>query len=256
MAEETKTMEEIIKQVVIFLKRQVYRTGYQIKKTKNFVFLDSILLKLLDKKGSINFIQIGANDGKNDDPLHHFIKWNKAKVSGYVLEPVKEYYAELQKNYSGFPTIKTLNLAIHNSETEMIINRVSPQSQAVLPPFVKGIASFKKEHHIHCKVATEHIVEEKVDCISLENLMLQYNITTVDLLQIDTEGYDAEIILNIDFKKWKPSIINFEYYVPNTMSKETFTTIIDLLHANGYEIWMEVNDITAYQRDLFIKMNF
>jgi FkbM family methyltransferase len=248
-------MAKFKKKLVNFLKKQVNKSGYQIKKSKNFLFLDSILFKLLDKNGKINFIQIGGNDGINDDPLHNFIVWNKAKVSGFILEPVQDYYRELEKNYGAFPNIKTLNVAIHNTETEMIINKVNPESQAALPKSTKGIASFKKEHHIHCKVPSEHIVEEKVNCISLENLVLQNNIKQVDLLQIDTEGYDAEIILNIDFKKFKPSIINFEYYVPNTMSKETFDAIIDILHVNGYEIWMEVNDITAYQRDLFIKMN-
>jgi len=249
-------MMKIKKQLINYLKKQVNKTGYQLKKRNNFLFLDSILYKLLAKNGKINFIQIGGNDGVNDDPLHHFIVWNKAKVSGYILEPVKEYYNELEKNYSSYPAIKTLNLAIHNSETEMIINRVNPDSAAILPKYTKGIASFKKEHHVNCKVPSEHMVEEKVKCISLKNLALENNIKHIDLLQIDTEGYDAEIILNIDFKTFKPSIINFEYYVPNTMSKDTFEAIMELLHANGYEIWMEVNDITAFQKDLFIKMNF
>lgn len=243
------------KKIINYLKKQVNKTGYQIKKVNNFIFLDSILNKLLSYKGKINFIQIGGNDGVNDDPLHHFIVWNKDNVSGFILEPVKDYYDDLEKNYKNFPLINTLNLAIHNTEKEMIINRVRAEYQTKLPKYTKGIASFKKEHHINCKVATEYIVEEKVKCISLENLAIEKDIVHVDLLQIDTEGYDAEIILNINFEKWKPSIINFEYYVPNTMSKETFNEIIELLHKNSYEIWMEVNDITAYQRDLFIKMN-
>jgi FkbM family methyltransferase len=241
------------KKLFNYLKKQVNKTGYQIKKRDNFIFLDSILYKLLAKKGNVNFIQIGGNDGVNDDPLHHFIVWNNNKVSGYILEPVKDYYLELKKNYLNFPKIETLNLAIHNTQTEMIINRVNPESSAILPKYTKGIASFKKEHHINCKVPTEHMIEEKVKCISLSNLLKEKEIASVDLLQIDTEGYDAEIILNIDFNQFKPSIINFEYYVPNTMSKETFEKILDVLHKHDYEIWKEVNDITAFQRNLFIK---
>ena len=75
------------------------------------------------------------------------------------------------------------------------------------------------------------------------------------MLQIDTEGYDAEIILNINFNEVKPSIINFEYYIPNTMSKETFNRVLEVLNDNDYEIWQEVNDITAYQRNLFVKID-
>lgn len=241
------------KQIVKYLKRQISKLGYEIKRTKNFIFLDSLLNKLLDKNGTINFVQIGGNDGVNDDPLNHFIVCNKSRVSGYILEPVKEYFADLEKTYTNFPLIKTLNLAIHNTEKNMVINRVNPMSASVLPKYTKGIASFKKEHHINCKVPDEHMIEETVTCISLDDLMIKNNITSVDLLQIDTEGYDAEIVLNIDFKKFKPSIINFEYYIPNTMSKEIYNSIIDILHLNNYEIWVEVNDITAYQRNLFVK---
>lgn len=243
------------KKFINFLKKQVNKTGYQIKKANNFLFLDSLLNKLVAKNGKVNFIQIGGNDGINDDPLHWFIVWNKAKISGVILEPVQDYFKELEQNYSNYPNIETLNLAIHNTETEMIINRVNPDHASVLPKSTKGIASFKKEHHINCKVPSKYIIEEKVKCVSLNSLLNEYKFDTIDLLQIDTEGYDAEIILNIDFSFFKPSIINFEYYVPNTMSKIVFDSIMELLHENGYEIWMEVNDITAYQRELFIKLN-
>ena len=236
------------------LKKFVYKKGYKVIKTNNFIFLDSILNKLLNEKGSISFIQIGGNDGVNDDPLHNFVTWNSLKVSGFILEPVAEYFNELKKNYSNYPTIKTLNLAIHNSEKEMIIHRVNPDSANKVPKYAKGIASFIKGHHVNCKIASEHIIEEKVKCVSLLELIENNKITNIDLLQIDTEGYDAEIILNIDFKKHKPSIINFEYYIPNTMTLETYNKILKVLNENDYEIWTEINDITAYQRNLFIKL--
>lgn len=243
------------KAITIWLKKILYKKGYKISRTRNFVFLESILNKLLSQKGQINFVQIGGNDGVNFDPLYHFVTWNENKVSGYILEPVLDYFMELQHNYKNHPLIKTLNLAIHNSEETMIIHRVNPESANILPEYSKGIASFNKENHINCKIPSIHIIEEKVNCISLNNLMKEHEIKNIDLLQIDTEGYDSEIILNIDFSKVKPSIINFEYYIPNTMSKETFNQILKVLHENDYEIWQEINDITAYQRNLFVKID-
>lgn len=242
------------KKIKNYCKKVIYQKGYKISKISNFVFLDNLLNKLLAHKGSLNFIQIGGNDGINDDPIHHFITWNHKNVSGYILEPVYDYYKELENNYRNFPNLKTLNLAIHNSEKEMIIHRVNPAAVNQVPKYSKGIASFIKNHHVNCKIPSEHIIEEKVNCVTLSDLMDRYSIQNCDLLQIDTEGYDAEIIFAIDFKKCKPSIINFEYYIPQTMSKETYDAILKLLHEQDYEIWMENNDITAYQRNLFIKL--
>ena len=243
------------KKIKLLLKKIIYKKGYKMSRTRNFIFLECILNKLIAQKGEINFVQIGGNDGVNDDPLFHFVTWNKNKVSGYILEPVSDYFKDLQKNYKNHSLIKTLNLAIHNSDEEMIIHRVKPESAKILPRYSKGIASFNKEHHINCKIPSQHILEEKVNCISLENLIKDYKIKNLDLLQIDTEGYDSEIILNINFNKIKPSIINFEYYIPNTMSKETFNQILKVLNENDYEIWQEINDITAYQRNLFVKID-
>lgn len=243
------------KALVILLKKIIYKKGYQLSRTRNFVFLDCLLNKLVAQKGQINFIQIGGNDGVNDDPLYHFATWNRNKVSGIILEPVLDYFKDLQLNYKNYPSIKTLNLAIHNSEKEMIIHRVNPESASILPRYSKGIASFKKEHHVNCKIPSQYIIEEKVKCISLDDLIQIHQIQHLDLLQIDTEGYDSEIILNIDFNKMKPSIINFEYYIPQTMTKETFNQVLKVLKENGYEIWQETNDITAYQRNLFVKID-
>jgi FkbM family methyltransferase len=243
------------KKLKTYLKKLLYKRGYKFSRTRNFIFLDSILNKLLAKNGKINFVQIGGNDGINDDPLYHFVTWNKNKVSGFILEPVLDYFNELKKNYKNFRLIKTLNLAIHNSENEMIIHRVNPNSANVLPKYSKGIASFNKEHHISCKIDSKHILEEKVPCVSLENLIKIYDIKNIDLLQIDAEGYDFEIILNINFKELKPSIINFEYYITDAKSKEAINQILKVLNENDYEIWQEINDITAYQRNLFVNID-
>lgn len=244
----TKKLKNIIKKII-------YRRGYKFSRTRNFIFLDSILNKLLDKNGKIIFVQIGGNDGVNDDPLYDFVTWNKNKVQGYILEPVLDYFNDLQKNYKHYPLIKTLNLAIHNTQKEMVIHRVDPQKSSILPKYSKGIASFNKAHHLNCKISSNDIVEEVVDCISLGEFLIDNKIENLDLLQIDTEGYDSEIILNINFDEIKPSIINFEYYIPNTMSKETFDNILKVLRKNDYEIWQEINDVTAFQRNLFVKID-
>ena len=85
--------------------------------------------------------------------------------------------------------------------------------------------------------------------------MKTYKIKKIDLLQIDTEGYDAEIILNIDFDLMKPKIIRFEHGLQNgIMTKEIFLKVADVLHKNDYELAIEHNDATAYQRNIIVDL--
>jgi len=99
------------------------------------------------------------------------------------------------------------------------------------------------------------MVKEKVPCISLNDLLKKHQVAKIDLLQIDTEGHDSEIILNLDFKVIKPKIIHFEHGVSKGfISKEEFSTVTEVLHNNGYELWMDKYNVTAYQLNVIIEL--
>ena len=52
--------------------------------------------------------------------------------------------------------------------------------------------------------------EINVKCVKFSDFIKSKNIRSLDLLIIDTEGYDYEIIMSIDFEILKPNIIRFE----------------------------------------------
>jgi hypothetical protein len=68
----------------------------------------------------------------------------------------------------------------------------------------------------------------------------------INVLIIDTEGYDAKILEMVDFELVRPSIIRFEHGMKSdVMSKETLLAIISRLNSYGYQIIVEDNDATA-----------
>jgi len=236
------------------LKEIILNKGYIIYRYRSHYldFYDRILDMYLLKKKELYFIQIGANDGVFNDPLYNFIVTNHAKVKGISLEPIKDYYEELKNNYKKYPDIITINAAIHNTEKEMPIYRVDPERQNEFSANVKGIASFNRDHLSGYE--PEVIVQEVVPCLSFSSLIQGHHIEEIDLLQIDTEGYDSEIILNIDFNLIRPKIIHFEHGLSDKiMTQEKFSNIINILHNNEYEIWLDSYDATAYQRNIFFE---
>jgi FkbM family methyltransferase len=229
----------------------INRFGYRLTLIDRISFLEPLLYSLLKANGHVSFVQIGANDGKQSDALYRFIAMNHAKVSGIVVEPVKDYFQELRFNYRRFPTIIPVNVAIHHDEKRMTMYRVDPAKRHKLPDWTKGIASFNPRHHEFSNTPADVMIQEEVQCISFDEPLNQHQIEQIDLLQIDTEGYDAEIIKHIDFKRIKPSIIRFEHRIPSgIMSQDTFLSIVELLHEHGYELAIEPYDATAYQRDI------
>ena len=122
-----------------------------------------------------------------------------------------------------------------------------------LPSFAQGIASFNKEHFKKSNIPQNAIIEEKIACTSINDLMTKYKISDIDLLQIDTEGYDKEIIFDIDFTKISPSIIRFEHQLGQVMDESTLLHCIDKLRSFGYDFSFEAGDITAYKMKDIIK---
>lgn len=65
---------------------------------------------------------------------------------------------------------------------------------------------------------------------------------------IDTEGYDVQILMSLDFDSIRPSIIHFEHgLAEGIMDHETFQEVSDHLRRYGYQILVEPYDVTAYQ---------
>lgn len=232
------------------LKKIFYCFGYKVINTEsdNIFNFETFLHQHLSRHDGLFFVQIGANDGVTDDPIHNFVKKYSGKVSGIAVEPLPDVFEVLRHNYKNYPNVRTLNMAIHNTEKVMQLYRVDPQKLHRFDALSRGIASFDKDHHLRTSlVPSDSIIAEKVNCISFEDLLETNQIKKVDLLLIDTEGYDAEIILNLDFEKVKPSIIRFEHGLKHGhMTGEAFSSVTRYLNQNGYQLIAESYDATAY----------
>ncbi len=193
---------------------------------------------ILDKNFKVNtpfaFVQVGANDGVSFDFLHEFVILRKS--SGVVIEPVKEYFDELVSNYSKFDTILKVNKAIHPTEKELAIYKINPTCKEKYPDWAKGIASFDPKHHEKVNIDSRDIITEKVACDSLMNIV---KIKTIDYFQVDTEGFDYEVLKMIDFETIKPSIIKYEHA---SLSNDDSINAQKLLQKNGYHLFLENND--------------
>lgn len=236
-----------------FLKSLLGRFGYRISQTQNTEFFrfESLLYYQLERTADFRFVQIGACDGVSFDPTYEFVRRNHRRIRGVVVEPLPDLFAELRRTYSALPNIVPVNCAIHNSETQMTLYRVDPRRLASAPDWAKGIASFDPEHHRRLGIPSDLMVAESVPCRTLESLLGEHGLTRIDLLQIDTEGYDAQIVLGLDFSRIVPVIIRFEYgrHV-GTMSEALFDEVVDRLHRHGYELAFVAPDVIAYRRDI------
>ena len=90
------------------------------------------------------------------------------------------------------------------------------------------------------------VVKQQLPCMTLNSLCEKHNITQVDFLKIDTEGYDCHIINSIDFKKLHISFILFEMWEHH--EELCYKLAIEKLTNNSYLEVTKDYDITSIDR--------
>ena len=238
--------------------------GYKILpknyiKNKNYLLnfsslkLEKIIANLAEKKIINSLVQIGANDGVSHDHLHNIIK--KFQLKSLLLEPIKKYFLDLQNNYLNYDNVRFENSALSANNEILFLYKVNPEYLNKYGTLSCGISSFYKEHLLKHGIKEKHIIQEKINQISFDELLKKYRINSFDLLLIDTEGYDCHIVDNFFLKvnKIRPIII-FEWsHIKNIELENTLKTIID----NNYSFFPLGDDIFCFpiEKNISLKLN-
>ena len=79
------------------------------------------------------------------------------------------------------------------------------------------IASYNEMHWEKTTLVpnADYMQKVKVKCISFADFIKLNSIEKLDLLLLDTEGYDYQILMSIDFTLIKPRMIRFEHGIRN-----------------------------------------
>lgn len=201
------------------------------------------MLNILQEKKGVKFLQIGANDGVSFDCLYDYV--TQYQWQGVVVEPLEEFYNLLCSNYKDYPMITPAKYAINSNQKEMNLFKLNPNYYNFYPDWARGIASFSMEHLIKHNIDEQHISKEIVDCIALMDLVRKFNLENIDYLQIDTEGFDVEIIKMIDFSVISPKIIKYEIKHLNDQQK---VEVEKIFNSNQYKLKSDYSDGFAIKK--------
>jgi FkbM family methyltransferase len=185
------------------------------------------------RQRDVFFFQIGAHDGKTDDELHPLVR--KYQWRGVLLEPVKHLFDRLVSNYAGTQGLSFENKALMAKDGSATFYFLRQTNDPHLPHWYDQLGSFNRDVVLSHKIAIPNIedlvIEERVECVSFDTLVARYKVNRIDLILIDAEGYDLGVLRNIDFQRFRPKLIIYEWL---NLSPEDRAEAIRLLKCNGY----------------------
>lgn len=185
-----------------------------------------------------NFIEIGTSDFRT------IIENCSDNEIGLSIEPIKLYLDNLPNKKN----VTKINCAISDKIGEMVIYYVNPNDiiKYKLPNWVRGCNSINKPHPTVLNLLGEEhdeiITKEIVPVLDWVSLIEKYNIESMDLLKIDTEGHDGIILENyyqscLKNEKLLSKIILFENNILRNVDLNNIVISNFLkIGYNGYQI--------------------
>lgn len=206
--------------------------------------LDRVLARAVEQKKDWFFVQIGANDGVIYDPIHRFVQASNWR--GVLVEPVRSHFDKLKQNYRSNHRLIFENVAISKSRETREFYRIG-DDLPFLPEWTKGLGTFDRKvlmsHTWAIPDLERYIVREAVECIAFKDLLEKHRVRKIDLLLIDTEGYDYEILEQIDFEAQAPSVLLYEHqYIERSLRRKMESR----LKARGYRLSHHFGNTLAY----------
>jgi FkbM family methyltransferase len=192
-------------------------------------------------------IQIGTNNGK--DEFNDIVKASHpAKV--ILVEPNKELNNDIWANYVGIDNVFLENVAIMEKDCG-VVSLCHPTNDGFdYLPYSNNCFSL-----LPMSMWGDKRIQITADSMSFNNLCRKYDITHIDFLQVDTEGYDYEIIKSIDFEHISIDVIKYEVwtfdetcYVEYGSNAKKYgingmQAVDELLRSLGYTLAKEGEDI-------------
>ena len=214
-------------------------TKTQPKEPKRFVEILNWYNRI--KEGKINFLQIGAMDGVKHDELYLYVK--NYDWTGVLVEPLPDMFDRLIQNYQDHPGLKFECSAITDIDGPIQMSRIPIElvQNGTVPDWAEGCSTLNTDGYIADLLP--HMVQETVQGITLKSLYEKHG-DAYDFVQIDTEGYDYNIFLQLLQIGLTASLYKIE------IAHITYTKAVWMrwqLEQQGYKTFIDNYDLIAYR---------
>ena len=212
---------------------------YIIKTLINFFdyFQQKKIFNYLKKRiiGNSILFDVGAHHGET---IKNFIKYFKIKEI-HSFEASPKNFEILNKNFKDNTDTKIIlnNLGLSNESKIVLLNQFSESSSSTLSKINKDSLYFKRKIEVLGLKKNQNLFENiEVKLQILDEYLMKSNITSIDLLKMDTEGHEYYVLKGSLKSLSKIKYIYFEHHYDDMLKKGyTFSDIHNFLKNNNFK---------------------
>jgi FkbM family methyltransferase len=174
-------------------------------------------------------VQVGAHDGTALDPLRDELM--NRPWRGILIEPVPYVFERLRANYGQNPRLALENVAIADADGVRDFHHIPQSDPGSVWKWYDALGSFRREvvlkHRDLIPDIEDRIVATPVRCMTFTSLCEKHDVDAIDFVQIDTEGYDLEVLRLIDLGRWQPRLVMYEHLHLEPADRESARALLD-----------------------------
>lgn len=211
-------------------------------------YINSKIGKIAGKQ-PFQFVQIGAHDGRFEDPFAWFLE--NYSWQALLVEPQTELHARLSAKYEDNPNITCARAAISENGGEMTLWTATHRGyedfgKAIASPDIEQVKKEARRCLGNYMMRLTDFSSETVPTVALAELLEVNGINpqSIDLFATDTEGFDGTIVQQLLDMGARPIAIHYEHFhVPLTAVE-----LMDAqLQSEGYSLVKTHKDTFAHK---------
>ena len=171
---------------------------------------DTLLFALRLDMPRATVVCLGANEVGDQDPLRPFLEtgWR-----GLLVEPVPYVFRRLQERWGHNPRLLLENAAVAAATGTTTFHFVRESTD--LPRGYDHLGSLSQELlRSHTEIVPElegRLISATVPAVTFPDLLTKHRIAAFDLLVMDLEGFDYEVLKQVDFTRHCPQLVMYEH---------------------------------------------
>ena len=217
---------KVLKKIILLIKLEIKKLFYfDSDLTKDIFF---ILEKLNFDK--LTIVDVGAYKGLWTS---RYIKKYR-NINAYLIEPHKESFLNLQEKFRGVSNVKLFKVGISNvSEIKNVNVNSKAYTNSLLELDPEAPISWRKNKF-------EHLYQEKVQTITLQDFVNTNKIKRINILKLDVQGYESRVLKGAEklLKEFLIDILVLEVIVaPTYKDQSKISKIFEIFDNNNYKLY-------------------